>query len=93
MNIKVDPELLSIEKETVIQFDRGTPGLFSICTCDETVIKYLLSNPAFMEEDRSTRIIEGQKYLSSIKGKLPLSCLRLRSKETESMNYISKIVS
>lgn len=87
-----DEDLLPIERETYFSFDDDLEGYFRVDSSQKPFIDYLLNHEEFKLKKYTTK--EGQEgKVFQISGKLPVSCFRLKQKATDSMNYISRIMS
>jgi len=84
-----DPEMLDYEKECFIHISKDDPQNIYITSSIKTTTDYLLNNPHFKPK---RHYLKGDKIIH-LEGKLPVSCLRLRNNNVDSMNYLSRIIS
>jgi len=84
--ISEDSRLLEKEKETYFYIEKGK---FKITSDEKPFISYMLE----CEDLNPTRVYTDQEgNINHLSGELPLSYLRLKGKNTKSMNYISRIL-
>ena len=84
-----DPEMLDYEKECFIHITKDDPKEIYVTSSIKTTTDYLLNNPHFKPE---RHYLKNDKVVH-LEGRLPISCLRFRSNDVNSMNYLSRIIS
>ena len=84
--VKEDSRLLDQEKETYLHLENDK---FKITSNQRPFMMYMLECDDF----KPTRFYTGETgEINHLEGELPLSYLRLKGKNTKSMNYISRIL-
>lgn len=80
---------LEFEKEFYINYDRSMEGYIKLSSFIKPVNKFIIEHPDFKLNNYH---LEENKIIY-VDGILPLSCLRLKKNSSESMNYLSRIIS